>query len=107
MQDADGVDDSTYIGKATFKRNQFAHVSNISRESELTAYIKSLQRNNEEMEKMAADLDRMIKEKKEALRESKIFICLPATDMTILTPKHYTNYKILTDWGPNCHAAPL
>ena len=30
-------------------------------------------------------------------------ISLPATDMiTILTAKHYTNYKIPTDGGPNC-----
>ena len=81
VQDADGVDDSTYIGKATFKRNQFAHASNISRESEQTAYMKSLRRNNEDMEKIAADLDRMIKEKKEALRKSEIFIVRQAQDV--------------------------
>ena len=68
------MDDSTYIGKATFKRNQFAHASNISRQPEQSAYIKSLRRNNEELEKMASDLDRTIREKKEALKKSEIFI---------------------------------
>ena len=81
VHDADGVDDSTYIGKATFKRNQFAHASNISRESEQTAHMKSLRRNNEDMEKMAADLDRMIKEKEEALRKSEIFIVRQVHDV--------------------------
>ena len=35
-------------------------------------------------------------------------ISLPATDMiTIPTAKHYTNYNILTDWGPNCQIGPI
>jgi hypothetical protein len=67
------MDDSTYIGKATFKRNQFTRTSNIFGGPEQTAHMKSLRRNNE-MEKMGADLDRMLNEKKEALRRCKMFV---------------------------------
>ena len=67
------MDDSTYIGKATFKRNQFTRTSNIFGGPEQTAHMKSLRRNNE-MEKMGADLDRMLNEKKEALGRCKIFV---------------------------------
>ena len=68
VHEEDGMDDSTYIGKATFKRNNFARASNISGGPEKTTHLKSLRRNYEEMEKMGADLDRMLNEKKEALR---------------------------------------
>ena len=65
------MDDSTYIGKATFKRNQFTRASNIPGGPRQTVEMKSLRRNYEEMEKLEADLDRVLNEKKEALRQCK------------------------------------
>ena len=82
------MDDSTYIGKATFKRNQFVRTSNISGGPEQTAHMKSLRRNYEEMERMGADLDRMLNEKKEALRHCKIFVKVKLDD-----EKSYPDYS--------------
>ncbi|XP_028394639.1 centriolin-like [Dendronephthya gigantea] len=69
VDEQDGMDDSTYIGKATFKRNQFVRASHISGMAGQNAHVKSLRRNYEDLEKMGADLDRVLNEKEEALRQ--------------------------------------
>lgn len=66
------MDDSTYIGKATFKRNQFTRSSHKHGMAGQNAHMKSLRRNYEDMEKMGAELDRMLNEKKEVLRQCKL-----------------------------------
>ena len=73
VDEEDGMDDSAYIGKATFKANQFTRESNISRGAEHAAHVSSLRKKNEELEKMGVELDRMLNQKKQVLRQCKAF----------------------------------
>lgn len=66
MDEEDGLEDSSYIGKATFKRNQFFRESNNSN-PERVAHMRSLRMKYEEDEKMRDKLDRELREKKQMI----------------------------------------
>lgn len=71
MDDDDGLEDSSYIGKATFKRNQFIRESN-NANPERVAHMRSLQMKYEEDEKMRDRLDQELEEKRQMIMQRNL-----------------------------------
>ena len=67
----EGLDDSAYIGKATYRRHQFPRLLKTTGSVEQNSKVESLRRNYEALERNKAELDKILNEKNQALRLCK------------------------------------
>ncbi|XP_046845174.1 centriolin-like isoform X2 [Xenia sp. Carnegie-2017] len=99
----EGLDDSAYIGKATYRRHQFPRLLKTTGSVEQNAQVDSLRRNYEALERNKAELDKILNEKNKALRllnvelEKKNDVLRDVSDELALVEQSLENKKKALD----------